>query len=110
MLPKLTDMETNFEVSELMILNSGNEIVIYGTKFQDHLSFPTSCYIDNTQLNKVVNYLQSVHDNLEISTIFDKSIDENGASILFLDVKKLRFKNIPSSLLFEDLKHFAIRA
>ena len=94
MLPKLTDMETNFEVSELMILNSGNEIVIYGTKFQDHLSFPTSCYIDN----------------LEISTIFDTSIDENGASILFLDVKKLRFKNIPSSLLFEDLKHFAIRA
>ena len=103
-------MEANIELSELFILKGGNEIVIYGFKKQDHFTYQMSWFIENTQLNKILNHLQRENSEIEVADLFKSSIDENGSHVMYLNARNLNHTSIPNHLILEETKHLAIRA
>jgi hypothetical protein len=103
-------MEVNIELSELMILKGGNEIVIYGYKKQDHFTYQMSWFIENTQLNKIVNHLQRENSGIEVSSLFKSSVDESGSHVMYLSSRSLEQASIPGHLILEETKRLAIRA
>jgi hypothetical protein len=103
-------MEANIELSELMILKGGNEIVIYGFKKQDHFTYQMSWFIQNTQLNKILNHLQRENSEVEVTSLFKSCIDENGSHVMYLSAGNLNKASIPSNLILEETRRLAIRA
>ena len=103
-------METNIELNEVMILQGGREILISGLKNQDHFTYQMSWYIENTQLNKILNFLHSENFDIEVSSYFRSSVDEKGNNVLYLDARTLNKRNVPYSMILAETKHFAIRA
>ncbi len=103
-------MEANIELTELMILKGGNEIVIYGLKKQDHFTYQMSWFIQNTQLNKILNYLQRENSEMEVSSLFKSCVDENGSHVMYLSARNLTNACIPGNLILEETRRLAIRA
>ncbi len=103
-------MEASIVLNEVMILKGGHEIVITGIKVQDHFTYQMSWYVENTQLNKILNYLQGKNYEIEVASFFKSSIDENGKNVLYLDAQNLNLRQVPYTMILEETKHLAIRA
>lgn len=103
-------MATNIELNEIMILKGGNEIAITGMKVQDHFNYQMSWYVENTQLNKILNFLQGENFDIDVFGSFKRTIDENGTNVLYLDAKNLNKKLVPYHMIMDETKYFAIRA
>jgi hypothetical protein len=103
-------MEKNIELNEVMILKGGDEIIITGMKVQNHFTYQVSWYVENTQLNKILNFLQGENYEIDVFGAFKSSVDENGTNVLYLDTRNLTRKEVPYQMILAETKHFAIRA
>jgi hypothetical protein len=72
-------------IKEIMVFTSNNDIVLKGTQNHDYLSFETQLYVNSTQLNLIINQLQKVNVNQDVSSLFTTQSGEDGKSILCFD-------------------------
>ena len=85
---KTNDMVTlnqTISIKEIIFLTANNEITLFGTASRDLLSYETQISINSSQLNRIINTLQSKNESLEVSEMFESRSTENGQVLFYFD-------------------------
>ena len=72
-------------IKEIIFLTANNEITLFGTTSRDLLTYNTQISINSSQLNRIINTLQSKNESLEISEMFESRSTENGQALFYFD-------------------------
>lgn len=72
-------------IKEIIFLTANNEITLFGTTSRDLLTYDTQISINSSQLNRIINTLQSKNESLEISEMFESRSTENGQALFYFD-------------------------
>ncbi len=72
-------------IKEIIFLTSNNEITLFGTTSRDLMTYETQISINSSQLNMVINALQSRNERLEVSEMFESRSTENGQILFYFD-------------------------
>ena len=98
------------EINEIMILSSNDEIMIKGTQQREFLSFETQLYINSTQLNKIINELQKLNAEQEVSEMFKSQPSIDGKTMFCFDATELEISTIEFDVFEQNNKLLQIRA
>lgn len=82
------------EIKEIMILPLNDEIMIKGNQQRDFLSFETKFFVNSTQLNKLMNELQKLNSDLEVTDMFKSQPYSDGNSVLYFDATQLEMRTV----------------
>ena len=77
------------EIKDILFLTENNEITLTGTVNRNLLSYETHMLLDSTQLNLVINQLQRINPNFEVSELFQSRTSENGNIVFYFDACEL---------------------
>ena len=72
-------------IKEIIFLTANNEITLFGTASRDLLSYEAQISINSSQLNRIINTLQSKNEVLEVSEMFESRSTENGQVLFYFD-------------------------
>lgn len=77
------------EIKDILILTENNEITLTGTVNRDFMSYETHMLLDTTQLNLVINQLQGLNPDCEVSELFRSRNSEKGNIVFFFEASEL---------------------
>lgn len=77
------------DIKEIMILSSHDEIMIKGIQHRDYLHFETKLFVNSTQLNKLLNELQKLNEEQEITSMFKSQPGTDGNDVFYFDTTQL---------------------
>lgn len=77
------------EIKDILFLTESNEITLTGIINRNLMRYETQMLLDSTQLNLVINQLQRINPDCEVSELFQSSSSENGNIVLTFDAHEL---------------------
>jgi len=82
-------------IKEITLLTSTNEITLIADMQRDNLSYETKIGLSSTQLNLIINQLQKINPDFEVSELFlEEQVDYN-TSMYSLEGRMLENTLIP---------------
>lgn len=85
----MREFNQTIEIKEIIILSSNNEITMTGVVKRNMMTYTTHMGLDSTQLNLVINQLQKINPDNEISEMFNSRSGENGQILFFFNTNDL---------------------
>ena len=94
------------QLKDILVLTATNEITVSGTVFRDHLHFETRFNLTSTLLNVLMNQLQKLNPDIEVSELFETIQSTNQLNLFLLDASNLTENQIDLSMFqtFQPLK------
>ena len=104
-------MRTNsIAIQEISLYTAKDEICLRGRMQQGQLSYDTSVFISSTQLNKVINQLQKLNEEMDVAASFSSKSDGEGNLFMWLNTQDFNETSIPWDAFSEPQKQMLIRA
>ena len=75
-------------ISEITVFSERNEIFVRGKQHRNHLNFESAWYINNHELNRLLNELQRINSTLDVVDLFSTYQSSDG-TIMQLTCKQL---------------------
>jgi hypothetical protein len=108
---KLNAMRTNsIAIQEISLYTAKDEICLKGRMQQGQLSYETSVFISSTQLNMVINQLQKLNEDVDVSASFSSKSDYEGNLFMWMNTNDLTETSIPWETFSSTQKQLLIRA
>lgn len=98
------------EIKDIIILTANNEITISGTVNRNTMSYETQMFLDNTQLNLIINQLQRINPNQEVSEMFQSRYTEHGQIVYYFDAHSLENASVEVHTFTQNQEILQIRA
>lgn len=98
------------EIKDILFLTENNEITLTGTVNRNFMSYETHMLLDSTQLNLVINQLQGINPDCEVSELFRSRYSENGNIVLFLEASELENSTLEVDSFTQNQTILQIRA
>ena len=77
------------EIKDIILLTETNEITLTGRISRNMLQYDTQISIDSTQLNLIINQLQRMNPEYEVSAMFASNKAANGKQLYYFDGQDL---------------------
>ncbi|MCE2711945.1 MAG: hypothetical protein LW688_05325 [Cryomorphaceae bacterium] len=94
---------SSFEIKEIIICVNRQEVCIQGNAQQGVMHYPTSLYVNHSQLNRILGMLEQINSTSDLAESFESQADPEGNIFMFLNTGFLT-KTIISMGLFENEK------
>lgn len=98
------------EIKDIILLTETNEITLTGRISRNLLQYDTQISIDTTQLNLIINQLQGLNPEQEVSALFVSNRAANGKSFFYFDGQVLANNSIEVDTFSRDQDVLQIRA
>ena len=104
-------MRTNsIAIQEISLYTAKDEICLKGRMQQGQLSYDTSVFISSSQLNRVINQLQKLNEEVDVSASFSSKCDYDGNLFMWLNTQDFNETSIPWDTFSLPQKQMLIRA
>ncbi len=106
-------METQglrMQVKEVLLPGEQQDMLIIGTEMRGHLMFDTYFYMNQSNLNALINLLQKENNDTDVSALFTSFKGIDGSTGFQLDATKLSNNCIDFQFISTAQPSYAIRA
>jgi hypothetical protein len=104
-------MKSNsFEIKEISICVNRNEICVKGNAQQGVMHYPTSLYVNHSQLNRILGLLEQLNAASDLAENFESHVDPDGNVYMFLNSGFLDQTSITMEVLESEKAVMKIRA
>jgi hypothetical protein len=98
------------EIKDIILLTETNEITLTGRISRNTLQYDTQISIDTTQLNLIINQLQGMNPDQEVSALFVCNRAANGKSLFYFDGQVLAHNSMEVATFSRNRDLLQIRA
>ena len=98
------------EIKDIILLTETNEITLTGRISRNTLQYDTQISIDTTQLNLIINQLQGMNPDQEVSALFVSNRAANGKSLFYFDCQVLAHNSMEVATFSRNQDLLQIRA